>query len=60
MQKQITKKLFLCVLITCFIVSGSLPLCSKPHEELTYEPIQFNPPSSREANAVKRHDTLST
>ncbi len=44
MYKQITKILFLCVLITCFIVSGSLPLCAKPHEELTFEPIQFNPP----------------
>ena len=44
MYKQITKILFLCILITCFIVSGSLPLCAKPHEELTFEPIQFNPP----------------
>ncbi len=44
MQKQITKKLFIAVFIACFIVSGSLPLCAKPHEELTYEPIQFKPP----------------
>ncbi|RKU10450.1 hypothetical protein C6501_13935 [Candidatus Poribacteria bacterium] len=44
MQKQITKKLFIAVFIACFIVSGSLPLYAKPHEELTYEPIQFKPP----------------
>jgi len=44
MQKQITKKLFLCVLIACFIASGMLPIYAKPHEELTFEPIQFNPP----------------
>ena len=44
MQKQIRKKLFLCVLIACLIVSGTLPIYAKPHEELTYEPIQFNPP----------------
>ena len=44
MQKQITKKLFIAVFIACFIVSGSLSLYAKPHEELTYEPIQFKPP----------------
>lgn len=44
MQKQITNGLFIAVLITCFIVSGVLPLCAKPHEELTFEPIQFKPP----------------
>ena len=44
MQKQITNGLFIAVFITCFIVSGSLPLCAKPHEELTFEPIQFKPP----------------
>ena len=44
MQKQITNRLFIAVFITCFIVSGSLPLCAKPHEELTFEPIQFKPP----------------
>ncbi|MCE2402768.1 insulinase family protein [Candidatus Poribacteria bacterium] len=44
MQKQITNGLFIAVFITCLIVSGSLPLCAKPHEELTFEPIQFKPP----------------
>ena len=44
MQKQITKILFIGVLITCFIVSGVLPIYAKPHEELTFEPIQFKPP----------------
>ena len=50
MQKQITKILFIGVFIIYFIVSGVLPLCAKPHEELTFEPIQFKPP------APQRHE----
>ena len=44
MKKQITTKLFISTLIVCFIVLGSMPICAKPHEELTFEPIQFKPP----------------
>ncbi len=44
MYKRTVKKIFLCILITSFIVLGNLPLLAKPHEELTYQPIQFNPP----------------
>ena len=44
MQKQITTKLFISILIACFIVLGSLPSYAKPHEELTFEPIEFKPP----------------
>ena len=44
MKKQITTRLFISTLIVCFIVLGSMPICAKPHEELTFEPIQFKPP----------------
>ena len=44
MYKITVKKIFFCILITSFIVLGNLPLLAKPHEELTYQPIQFNPP----------------
>jgi predicted Zn-dependent peptidase/outer membrane lipoprotein-sorting protein len=44
MQKQTTKILFVGIFIACFIVSGVLPIYAKPHEELTFEPIQFKPP----------------
>ena len=44
MQKQNTTKLIICILIACFIVSGTLPTFAKPHLELEFEPIQFKPP----------------
>ena len=44
MKKSTIKKLSICMLIAFFFVMGSLPLLAKPHEELTYQPIQFNPP----------------
>lgn len=32
------------MLIASFFVLGVLPLLAKPHEQLTYKPIQFDPP----------------
>ena len=32
-------------LILCLIIFGSSSINAKPHEELTYEPIQFKPPT---------------
>ena len=44
MNYLMTKRLFLGFLTVTMIVLSSLPLLARPHEELTYEPIQFTPP----------------
>lgn len=48
MNHLMTKRLFLILLtatmVVMAIVLSSLPLIARPHEELTYEPIQFKPP----------------
>ncbi|MYI93582.1 insulinase family protein, partial [Candidatus Poribacteria bacterium] len=44
MNHLMTKRLFLVLLTATMVVLSSLPLIAKPHEELTYEPIQFKPP----------------
>ncbi len=44
MNISATKKLSICILIAAFFVLGNLSLHAKPHEELTYDLIQFNPP----------------
>ncbi len=44
MQKRIATQLIVCVLIACFAIWGNVPIYAKPHEALTYEPIQFKPP----------------
>ena len=48
MANLMTKRLFLGLLTVTMIVLGiglsSQPLLARPHEELTYEPIQFTPP----------------
>lgn len=44
MQKRIATQLIIGALIACFAVWGSVPTYAKPHETLTYEPIQFKPP----------------
>ena len=49
MNYLMTKKLFLGLLTTIMVVFviilSSLPLIARPHEVLTYEQIQFNPPT---------------
>ena len=50
MKKQIRTKLIIGTLIASLIVLGTLPTFAKPHEELTFEPIQFKPP------APQRHE----
>lgn len=48
MKHLMTKRLFLVLLTATMvgmaIVLSSLPLIARPHEKLTYEPIQFKPP----------------
>ncbi len=48
MNYLMTKKLFVGLLTVTMVVLGievsSLSLLARPHEELTYEPIQFTPP----------------
>ena len=48
MNYLMTKRLFLGLLTATMVVLGivlsSLPLIARPHEELTYDPIQFKPP----------------
>ena len=44
MQIRTSTGLVIAVLITCFIVCGIPPTFAKPHEELTFEPIEFKPP----------------
>ena len=44
MNKQTFTRLIIGIFIVCFTVSAALPIYAKPHEELTFEPIQFKPP----------------
>ncbi len=44
MNYLMTKRLFLGLLTVTMIVLSSLPILARPHDELTYEPIQFTPP----------------
>ncbi len=44
MLTQNRTKLILLILITCLMSVSSTTLIAKPHEELTFEPIEFNPP----------------
>lgn len=44
MYKRTTTQFIISILTACLFVLGSLPIFAKPHEELTFEPIQFSPP----------------
>ena len=44
MKIRTSTGLVIAVLITCFIVYGIPSTFAKPHEELTFEPIEFKPP----------------
>ena len=44
MQNRIYRRLAITTLIVCLIVSGIPSTYAKPHEELTFEPIEFKPP----------------
>ncbi|MDE0398277.1 MAG: pitrilysin family protein [Candidatus Poribacteria bacterium] len=44
MKGRTSTGLVIAVLITCFIVCGVQPTFAKPHEALTFEPIEFKPP----------------
>ena len=44
MKIRTSTGLVIAVLITCFIVCGIPSTFARPHEELTFEPIEFNPP----------------
>ncbi|MCY4553233.1 MAG: insulinase family protein [Candidatus Poribacteria bacterium] len=44
MKIRTSTGLIIAVLITCFIVCGIPSTFAKPHEELTFDPIEFKPP----------------
>ena len=44
MYKRTSIRLFVCMFIICFMIMGSMHILARPHEELTFEPITFNPP----------------
>ena len=44
MKKRTSTGLVIATLIACFIVWGIPSTFAKPHEELTFEPIEFKPP----------------
>ena len=44
MRIQNRTKLILLILITCLMSVSSMTLIARPHEELTFELIEFNPP----------------
>ena len=44
MNRRISTRLAITTLIVCLIVSGIPSTFAKPHEELTFEPIEFKPP----------------
>ena len=44
MKKQTFTGLGIATLIACLIVWGIPSTLAKPHEELTFEPIEFKPP----------------
>lgn len=44
MQTHHKTKIILLILITCLMTVSSTTLIAKPHEELTFDPIEFNPP----------------
>ena len=43
MKIRTSTGLVIAVLITCFIVCGIPSTFARPHEELTFEPIEFKP-----------------
>ncbi len=45
MNRRISTKLAITTLIVCLIVWGIPSTYAKPHEELTFEPIEFKPPT---------------
>ena len=45
MQKRTFTGLVFATLVACFIVWGIPSTFAKPHEELTFEPIEFKPPA---------------
>ena len=58
MKHRTSIGLVIATLITCLMVWGIPSTFAKPHEELTFEPIEFKPPVPREAGALKRNDAL--
>ena len=44
MKRRTCSSLIITILIACLIMVGISPTFAKPHEALTFEPIQFKPP----------------
>ena len=44
MKKRTFSGLVFATLVACLIVWGIPSICARPHEELTFEPIEFKPP----------------
>ena len=60
MKRQTDSRLIIAILMACLIVCGIPSTFAKPHEELTFEPIEFKPPVPEKRMLSNWDDPLPT